>query len=172
MLATLGRFVVRRRVRVLVAALLAMVVAGALGGGVAKHLSGGGFEDPAAESSQAKRVLEASFGTHNPNLVLLVTAADGSVDSAGAAAAGAALTRELGAEEGISQAVSYWTLGSPPPLRSGEGSKALVLATIAGDDDLVAERIEDLSARYTRPDGEVLTVAVGGFAEVFRQVST
>ena len=172
MLATLGRFVVRRRVRVLVAALLAMVVAGAVGGGVAEHLSGGGFEDPAAESSQAKRVLEGSFGTRNPNLVLLVTAADGSVDSPGAAAAGAALTRELAAEEGISQSVSYWSLGSPPPLRSNDGRMALVLATIAGDDDLVAERIEELSPRYTRPDGEVVTVAVGGFAEVFRQVST
>ncbi|MGI8810306.1 MAG: MMPL family transporter [Acidimicrobiales bacterium] len=171
MLETLGRFVVRRRVAVLVASLLAMVVAGALGGGVAQHLSGGGFEDPAAESSQAKRVLEQSFGTRSPNVVLLVTAADGSVDSATAAAAGAALTRELGAEAGVTQAVSYWTLGSPPPLRSSDGRQALVLATIGGDDDVVAERIADISPRYTRSDGTV-TVAVGGFAEVFRQVST
>src|SRR5215212_2743650 len=124
MLASLGRFVVRRRKLVLVAALLAMVIAGAVGGGVAKHLSGGGFEDPAAESSQAKRVLEASFGSRNPNLVLLVTAKDGSVDSATAAAAGAALTRELGAEAGITQATSYWTLGSPPPLHSNDGRQA------------------------------------------------
>ena len=163
MLASLGRFVVRRRVRVLVAALLAMVVAGALGGGVAKHLSGGGFEDPAAESAEAKRVLEASFGSRNPNLVLLVTSVDGSVDSAAAAEAGAALTRELGAEEGISQAVSYWTLGSPPPLRSNDGRQALVLATIAGDDDVVAERIEELSPHYTRLDGGVVSVVCGCF---------
>ncbi len=172
MLARLGRFTVRRRVLVLVAAVLAMMVAGGVGGGVAKHLSGGGFEDPAAESSEAKRVLEASFGSRNPNLVLLVTAKGGSVDSVTAATAGAALTRELAAETGISQAVSYWTLGSPPPLRSSDGSRALVLATIAGDDDLVAERIEHLSPRYTRPDGAEISVAVGGFAEVFRQVST
>jgi len=171
MLGSLGRFVVRRRVAVLVAALLAMFVAGALGGGVAKHLSGGGFEDPGAESSQAKRVLEQSFGTRNPNVVLLVTANDGSVDSAAAAAAGAALTRELGSEEGVTQAVSYWTLGSPPPLRNNDGRQALVLATIGGDDDDVAERIEHISPRFTRTDG-TLTVAVGGFAEVFRQVST
>src|SRR5215210_7818942 len=154
MLASLGRFVVRRRRVVLVAAVLAMVIAGAAGGG------------------QAKRVLEASFGTRNPNLVLLVTAKDGSVDSGTAAAAGAALTRELGAEAGITQAASYWTLGSPPPLRSSDNRQALVLATIAGDDDEVAERIKDLSPRYTRPDGTVVSVAVGGFAEVFRQVST
>ena len=125
MLTSLGRFLVRRRVAVLVAAVLAMVVAGALGGGVAKHLSGGGFEDTGAESSRAKRVLEASFGTQNPNLVLLVTAKDGSVDGAAAAAAGAALTRELGAEAGITRAASYWTLGSPPPLRSNDGRRVL-----------------------------------------------
>jgi RND superfamily putative drug exporter len=169
-LASLGRFVVRRRVAVLVIALLGMFVAGALGGGVAKHLSGGGFEDPGAESSQAKRVLEQSFGTRNPNVVLLVTSS--SVDSGAASAAGVALTKELAAEPGVTQAVSYWTLGSPPPLRSADGTQALVLATIAGDDDQVAERIKDLSPRYTRPDGAVVQVAVGGFAEVFRQVST
>jgi putative drug exporter of the RND superfamily len=171
MLGSLGRFVVRRRVLVLVVSLLAMVVAGAAGGGVAKHLSGGGFEDPAAESAQAKQVLEASFGSRNPNVVLLVTAADGSVDSPAAAAAGAALTRELGAEAGITQAVSYWTLGSPPPLRSNDGRQALVLATIGGDENEVADVIEHLSPRYTRAGGEI-SVAVGGFAEVFRQVST
>ena len=170
MLGTLGRFVVRRRVAVLVVALLGMFVAGALGGGVAKHLSGGGFEDLGAESSQAKKVLEQSFGTRNPNVVLLVTTA--AVDSGAATAAGIALTKELAAEPGVTQAVSYWTLGSPPPLRSNDGTQALVLATIAGDDDQVAERIKDISPRYTRPDGTVLTVAVGGFAEVFRQVST
>src|SRR5687767_783573 len=172
MLGSLGRFVVRRRVAVLVAAVLAMVVAGALGGGVAAHLSGGGFEDPGAESSRAKRVLEQSFGTRNPNLVLLVTAADGSVDGPAAAAAGVALTKELASEPGIAQAVSYWTLGSPPPLRSNDSRQALVLATIDGDEDEVAEHIEVLSPRYTRPDGTTVTVAVGGFAEVFRQIST
>jgi RND superfamily putative drug exporter len=170
-LSSLGRFVVRRRRAVLVASIVAMIVAGALGGGVAQHLSGGGFEDPGAESAEARRVLERSFGTRNPNLVLLVTSPDGSVDSASAAGAGAALTEELRAEAGITQAVSYWTLGSPPPLRSNDGRQALVLATIGGNDDEVAERIKELSPRYTRPDGPV-TVEVGGFAEVFRQVST
>src|SRR4051794_5535270 len=104
MLAALARFVVRRRKAVLVAALLAMVVAGAVGGGVAKRLSGGGFDDPGAESSQARRTLSAAFGQRTPNLVLLVTAADGSVDNPQVAAAGAALTKELAAQPGITQA--------------------------------------------------------------------
>ena len=101
MLGALGRFVVRRRMAVLVAALLTMVVAGAVGGGVAQHLTGGGFEDPGAESAQARELLEDTFGARNPNVVLLVTSADGSVDSAAAAAAGTAflLCPEAGTSE-------------------------------------------------------------------------
>src|ERR687885_2383189 len=153
MLAALARFVVRRRVAVLVAALIGMVVAGAVGGGVAKHLTGGGFEDPGAESTQAKKVLEQTFGSETPNLVLLVTANDGSVDGPAAAAAGAALTSELAAAPGVTQAVSYWSLGSPPPLRSNDGRQAIVLATIGGNDDQVMDRIKELSPQYTRADG-------------------
>ncbi|MDQ4070846.1 MAG: MMPL family transporter, partial [Actinomycetota bacterium] len=62
------------------------------------------------------------------------------------------------------------TLGSPPPLKSNDGRQALVLATIDGTEDEIMERVEELSPHYTRSDG-VVTVAVGGFAEVFRQVS-
>jgi RND superfamily putative drug exporter len=171
MLGSLARFVVRRRVAVLVAAVLAMVVAGVVGGGVASHLSGGGFDDPGAESSAAKRALTHSFGAQTPNLVLLVTSADGSVDSPAAAAAGLALTQELAAQPDISQATSYWALGSPPPLRSNDGRRALVLATIGGTDDQVAARIKELSPAFTRTGGDV-SVQVGGFAEVFRQVSS
>jgi RND superfamily putative drug exporter len=173
MLAALARFVVRRRKAVLVAALLAMVVAGAVGGGVAKHLSGGGFDDPGAESSQARRTLAAAFGQRSPNLVLLVTATAGSVDDPQAAAAGVALTKELAAQTGVTQATSYWTLGSPPPLRSADGRQALVLATIGGSDDHVADVIKQVSPRFTRTgDGSAISVQVGGYAEVFRQVST
>jgi RND superfamily putative drug exporter len=170
-LGTVGRFVVRRRVAVLVAALAFMIVAGVVGGGVAKHLSGGGFNDPDAESTQARHTLEAAFGARSPNLVLLATSTDGSVDSPAAAEAGLSLTRELAAEPAVTQATSYWTLGSPPPLRSGDGRQGLVLATVGGSDDQVAKAVKDLSSRYSRPDG-ALTVQVGGFAEVFRQVSS
>ena len=176
MLASLARFVVRRRVAVLAAALVAMVVAGVAGGGVAKHLSGGGFDDPGAESSQAKKLLAQTFHFRQPNLVLLVTATDGTVDSPAVAAAGQALTQELAAEPGITEATSYWALGGAPPLRSADGRKALVLATIAGSDDQVASRIKELSPRYTRPaaggSDSAVSVQVGGFAEVFRQVSS
>jgi RND superfamily putative drug exporter len=169
MLTRLGRFAVRRRVLILVATIGSLLGAGAVGGGVIDTLSTGGFSDPDAPSARADALLEERFGTGSPNIVLLVTARGGSVDAAPVARHGAELTRELGGQPGVEQAVSYWTLGAPPPLRSVQGDQALVLARIAGDDDQVRDRIEELSARLTRTDA-LVTVAVGGEAEVFRQV--
>jgi RND superfamily putative drug exporter len=171
MLGRLGHFTVRRRRWVLAGTLIGFLAAGALGGGVFDRLSGGGFSDPAAESSLGADRLDDVFGAGDPNVVLLVTAKDGSVDDASVAAEGVSLTEELLAEPAVDQAFSYWTLGSAPPLRSGDGSQALVLARVAGDEDEVDEVIEELAPRYTR-DGDLLSVDVGGQAKVFRQVST
>jgi len=167
MLAALARFTIARRRLVLVLAALTFVVAGGVGGGVAQELSSGGFEDPSSESARADDVLLDTFGAGVPNVVLLVEATDGTVDDL--AAAGTALTEELAAEADVADAVSYWTLGNAPPLRSEDGTQALVLARIEGDEDHVAERIEDISPAFTR-DEPGFTVAVGGYAEVFRQV--
>jgi putative drug exporter of the RND superfamily len=169
MLVRLAQFTVRRRRRVLLVSLVLFALAGVFGGGVAGHLSSGGFEDPGAESTRAGKVVDQVFHAGEPNLVLLVTAKVGSVDDPATAAAGQALTGELAATAGIDQASSYWTLGSVPPLRSGDGRQALVLARIGGDEDTVDARIHELSPGLTRQT-DLLDVRVGGFAEVFRQV--
>jgi putative drug exporter of the RND superfamily len=169
MLVGLARFTVRRRRRVLLVSLVLFALAGVFGGGVAEHLSSGGFEDPDAESARAGQVVDDVFNAGEPNLVLLVTARGGNVDDPATAAAGQALTDELARAEGIDGASSYWGLGSVPPLRSGDGTQALVLARIGGDEDTVDDRVKDLSPAFTRQD-DLLDVRVGGFAEVFRQV--
>lgn len=171
MLTRLGRLAVRRRVLLLVATVLGMAVAGAVGGGVIERLSAGGFSDPESESARAARILDETFHAGSPNLLLLVTARQGTVDDPVVAERGAGLTRKLAAEPGIEQAFSYWTLGGPPSLRSGDGRQALVLARIGGSEDEVEERAAELSPKYSSEDG-VVTVGVGGIAEVFRQVST
>jgi RND superfamily putative drug exporter len=171
MLSRLGRFTVRRRKAVLVGATIVFAVAGAWGGGVAEHLSSGGFDDPGSESFKADEALLDTFGTGTPNLLLLVTAEGGSVDDPAVVAEGTALTQELAAEPHLTNVVSYWTLGSPPPLRSEGGDRALVLARIEGTQDEVNDLVTDLSPDYRR-DGDVIRVEPGGFAEVFREVGT
>jgi putative drug exporter of the RND superfamily len=170
MLARLGRFTVRHRKAVLVGTAVFFIVAGPLGGDVASRLSSGGFEDPDSESSRASDTIEDEFGNQTPDLVLLVTAKNGMVDDPDVVAAGNALTAELGSERGVDRAISYWNLGNPPPLRSGDGRQALVVAALRGDEDEVHDTAERLSPRYAGSQGPV-TVGVGGFAEVFRQVN-
>jgi putative drug exporter of the RND superfamily len=155
---------------VLVGTVVFFVVAVALGGGVASRLSSGGFEDPSSESTRAGDAIEREFGEQQPDLILLVTAKRGTVDDADVAAAGSALTARLGSERGVARAISYWDLGSPPPLRSADGRQALVVAALRGDEDAVHDTAEELSPRYSGSRGPI-TVGVGGFAEVFRQVN-
>ena len=169
MLARVGAFAARRHRRILVVTVVLFVLAAVFGAGVAARLSLGGFEDEAAESTRARELLDEHFNGQ-PNLVLLVEpVASASVDEPAVAAAGRVLTEELAAEPGVGAAVSYWTLGSPPPLRSGSGSSALVLAVIEGGDDVVAARAAELVPAYTR-ENAVVRVRPGGLAAVFDEI--
>jgi RND superfamily putative drug exporter len=170
MLARLGRFTVAHRKAVLVGTAVFFVLAAVLGGGVASRLISGGFDDPGSESSRARDVIEREFGEQEPGLVLLVTAKNGTVDDPDVVSAGNALAAELGSERGVARAISYWDLGSPPPLRSVDARQALVVATLRGDEEEEHDTAEELSPRYSGSRGPV-TVGVGGFAEVFRQVN-
>jgi RND superfamily putative drug exporter len=171
MLNRIAQFSVRRRRLVLVLAALFMVLAGGVGGGVAKILSNGGFDDPGSQAIKAKNVLLQRFGSADPNLVLLVTAKDGSVDSTATATAATALEAELKATAGVDNVASYWSLGSPPPLKSTGNNQALIFARLTGSDDAVRDRIDKLSPGLHR-DTPAINVAVTGEAEVFRQVGS
>ena len=67
---------------------------------------------------------------------------------------------------------SHWAigLGELSPLRSTDGSQALLIASLDGDDDDLVDRSGELSEEYTG-DAAALTVAVTGPGEVTRQVS-
>lgn len=165
----LADLLVRRRVLVLILALLGMVAAGAIGGGVAERLSNGGFEDPEAESVQAAEVLADQFGVSPPEVVIIATA-PGSVDDQEAAAAGVALGQALAAEDHVTSVASYWTLGAPPPLRSVDGNRALVFVTLDGDQSQLLDYSATLADKY-RGDFQGLGIAVGGEGPLFAEVT-
>jgi len=169
--ARIGQFLVRRRWPVLVLTAVFFVGAGAYGGDVAKRLSNGGFSDPSAESSQADRYLTETLGGSTPNIVLLVKPAQPgqTVDDPEVAAAGRAVTDELARTPGVTQAISYWSLGNAPPLRATEKDSALVLARTEGNEDEVRENIAKIAETFNR-DGEVVATQVGGLSEAFREV--
>jgi RND superfamily putative drug exporter len=169
MFVRLGRFTVRFRKLILVLTLVFMGVAGVVGSGVFGSLHNGGFEDPASESARAKAVLAANFGNPEPNAVVLVTAAGGSVDAPDVVAAGNALTARLGALDGVRSAASYWSLGSPPALHSERGDEALVLLRVSGEDDTLAANIDRLAAAVHETGGTI-TATLGGPEPAFRAI--
>jgi RND superfamily putative drug exporter len=66
---------------------------------------------------------------------------------------------------------SWWTAGRPDALRSNDGTAALVLAHVSGDEAQVIERVEELAPEY-RGAYSGLQVSVGGEAQVFSEVGT
>ncbi|HKG51495.1 MAG TPA: MMPL family transporter [Actinomycetales bacterium] len=169
MLSRLGWLTVHRRRLVLALGGLAIALAGVLGSSVLDKLTTGGFADPSSQSEQARLALLRQFDEGAPNFVLLVSAEQGTVDSPDVAAAASTLTRKVSEEPGVDQVWSYWSPGSPSPLRSDDGRQGLVLVRVHGDDDAVAKAATSFSPRYTT-DGPVITSRVGGSGEIARQV--
>jgi len=161
--------IVRFRVLVVVAGLVGFALAGVLGGGVAQSLSNGGFDSPDAESVVAAEVLAEQFGVEDPDVVLVVTAEAGSIDDPVVAAAGLELMETLGEETGVTSVASYWSLGAPESLRSSGGDRALVFATLAGDQSEVLARSGEIAETYGGTRGP-LAVAVGGEGPLFAEM--
>jgi RND superfamily putative drug exporter len=157
MLSGLGAVLVRRARLVLVSAFVLIVVAAALGLGAFGKLQNGGQDDPHSESVQAQNLIDKKFGGQN-DLVFLVHARTGTVDSPAISAAGARLTRSLAGDKGVSGVQSYWP-GKTTDLRSQGGRDALVLVRTNGGDDANSALID----RYARSTG-AYTIKAGGDA--------
>ena len=172
MFTRLGLLVVRRRRTVLVTTLLGLVVAIVLGGGVFGELTNGGFDDPESESTRAIATLDEEFDTGSADLVAIVTAIDGDVDAPDVIAAGRALTEEFAAIDGTDDVASYWSLGSPAPLRSIEGDRALVLMRFPGaeEDPERVETIETILDEYSGLERDGIVVELAGVEPVFAAI--
>lgn len=152
----IGELVTRHSRRVLALGLLGVVAAAVVGIGAFGKLQTEGFDDPGSDSSRAAALLEERFGGA-ADYVLVVDAADGDVDSTASAAAGRALTERLRADPALSEVASYFD-GRAGPLRSTDGSHALITAAVAPGTEADPAHLLDT---YRTTDGP-LRVAVGG----------
>jgi putative drug exporter of the RND superfamily len=169
MLARLGELVFRRAKLVLALTGVTLVAAAVLGVGAFGVLKNGGFDDPGSASSRAAQVIADQYGGQS-NLVLLVHAKTGGVDGGGATASGTRLTDALKADGTVTGVVSYWTTHSPA-LRSHDGTSALILADVTGDDKTIIDTTHRIITAYGAGDPTV-TVSAGGLAAVNDAVTT
>ena len=167
----LALFAMRRRWWVLSVTVLLVVVCALLGRDVHDELSAGGFADPTSESARATAIANRDFPTATQtDFVVLVTARRGSVDDVAVREAGLALTAALADAPGVRGATSYWALGDADPLRSRDGRRALVVASLFGGDDQKVATAGRLAPRFERDD-DVVSAVVTGRAEATRQIS-
>ncbi|MFF2085228.1 MMPL family transporter [Nocardia sp. NPDC058176] len=172
MLTRIARAAVGRPRLVVAVALLLMVLCGAIGATVHSHMKSGGFVTDDLESVQASLYLSEHFPGSEPNYVLAVTA-EGGPDSPAARAAAEAVEAELSDHPWISGVQSYWTARADlkQALRSKDGQRALILASIEGDDAELPDRAGKLSEELRVEDGPV-TIEAGGLAAAFSDINT
>ena len=152
----IGVLVTQRARWVLGLGLIAVVAAAWVGLGAFGKLQTEGFDDPDSESSQAWHLLDERFDG-GADYLFVVEAADGDVDSAATAAAGRELTDQLRSDPDLSDVMSYFDQ-AVPPLRSTDGSHALITAAVADGTDADPAAVLD---KYDGKDGPI-SVDIGG----------
>ncbi len=171
MLTRLANLGIRAPRRVLGLAGLFFVLLAVYGISAASHLSSGGFSDPNASSTKAADLLQSRFDTGDPNLILEVIAPGGASSSA-ARTEGLQLVQALRQAPNTSSVVSYWTVPKQAAgsLVSKDGSSALVLARVQGNDSTAPRRAADIAAPLIGTHDGV-EVKAGGLGIAFSQVN-
>lgn len=161
MFGRIGRFATRHAKAILVATLILLAAAGAFGFTAFSKLKSGGFEDPAAQSSQAAAEIKTHFGDR-ADLVFLMK---GPVDDPAVRQAGTELTNRLATDPELRDVASYFNTGAPP-MRSDDGQYAIAVAKPVDNAE-----IEDLRARYDGTHGPI-DVTLGGGATVAEDIGS
>lgn len=170
MFERIAELAIRRSRLVLVVAVVAVALMGVLGAGAFGKLLGGGYDDPASQSSRAAKVINEKFGGET-NLVLLVRASEGRVDAPAAQQSGRALVADLKKEQHLENVVSFWDTASPD-LRSKDGREAMVLASVKGEGTERDENAKSVIDAFTGPYKDTFTVQAGGGAAVTSEMGT
>ncbi|MFD3374198.1 MULTISPECIES: MMPL family transporter [unclassified Streptomyces] len=170
MFERIAELAIRRSRLVLVVAVVAVALMGVLGAGAFGKLLGGGYDDPASQSSRAAKVIDEKFGGET-NLVLLVRASEGRVDAPAAQQSGRALVADLKKEQHLENVVSFWDTASPD-LRSKDGREAMVLASVKGEGTERDENAKSVIDAFAGPYKDAFTVQAGGGAAVTSEMGT
>jgi RND superfamily putative drug exporter len=160
MFQALARLATQRARLVLVITGVLIVLSAFAGIHAFKVLKSQGFVSPSAPSQIAANRLRDDF-VGPPDLILLVTAKSGSVDSPSVAAAGEQIAARLAAEPGVQRVQSYWS-DKNAALRSRTGTSALITATLSGSNTHVSDRVKALAPHFITSQGPVIVAAGGG----------
>ncbi|MBY4570299.1 MMPL family transporter [Gordonia sp. LUNF6] len=174
MLTGLTRRVVGAPRLVLGVAVVLLALCGFYGLGAADKMLAGGYDDPHAESSQARDVLDREFHRGGADVVVKIDGPAGTdmATSGAAAEVGRKIVGELEAAGYVQKPIlSIWSNpGLAGELLSRDKTSTQIIAGLDGGDELAPKHAAELSDRLTgRIDG--FEVKVGGQGLMYSQVN-
>ncbi|HYN74658.1 MAG TPA: MMPL family transporter [Candidatus Limnocylindria bacterium] len=168
----LGRLVYRRRKAVLALTAAFVAFAAVWGTAVFGVLDGGGFDDPASESSRAVVALEEDLGRAATDVVVVYRAPEGSDLTVDDPRFEAAVTAALGSlpPQDVAAVTSFWSTDGAPMFVSEDRRATYAAIQLAGADE------EARDAAYERIADDLvvpgLTTLRGGQVPLFTDVNT
>ncbi|WP_156685917.1 MMPL family transporter [Mycobacterium sp. Marseille-P9652] len=171
MLQATTRLAIAAPRRIIAVAVLALVGAAVFGLPVVNKLSGGGFQDPTAESSRATDILKDKFGQTDQKMLIVLTAPGGPRgDQARRVATD--LVDNLRRSPWVLDVSSAWT--SPPQvaaqLVSKDGKSGMVVADLKGGENAAQEYASTLTRQLVH-DRDGVTMRAGGMAVAYAQIN-
>jgi RND superfamily putative drug exporter len=159
MFAWWGRAVVRVRWWVIAAA-AALVVAGATwGAGVFGSLTGGGYDDPDSESNRAARAIAEQLDQRPPDVLVLWSSDNATVEDAGFRSAVTAAVARIRALPQVASVTSYLESPAPTLVSNDKHATYAVVQLAATDEDGKLAAYDEIEPQLAASG---LTTTVGG----------
>jgi putative drug exporter of the RND superfamily len=171
MLQRLTRLAIAAPRRIIAVTILLFVAAAIFGLPVITRLSGGGFQDPTSESSQAAALLRDKFGRTDQQMLIVVTTPAGA-HSDQARRVGTDTVEQLKRSPWVLNVSSAWT--SPPQaaaeLVSKDGKSGMIVAGLKGGENDAQKYASRLTTQLVH-DRDGVTMRAGGMAVAYAQIN-
>jgi len=170
----IGNLVVRRSKLILFGFVSLVVLSSFWGFQAFGALKGGGYDNPNSDSTLVTELLQSEFGVDPAEVLVLVDLpSDADETDANGFPVHFELVQGLSADlldiEGVDSVLNYYTLGSPPNLKSEDGKLIYLLVDLDNDTDqtsVVAEIVDDYTGDY-----QGAQVHVSGFGAVTKAIN-
>ncbi|MGC4787784.1 MMPL family transporter [Micromonospora sp. DT178] len=169
MFAWWGQMVVRLRWSVLAAALVLVAVGSTWGVGVFGQLTGGGFDDPASESSRAAERITRELGPQGADLVVLWSSDASTVDQPAFRDPVAATVARLRERPEITSVTTWYDTQAPVLLSTDRRATYALVQLRAADKDDKAAAYEELRPALDAPG---VRTEVGGATAALQESNT
>ncbi|WP_203337468.1 MMPL family transporter [Nocardioides limicola] len=167
MIETLGRFVVRRALPVLMVGLFVALGAAWYGTGVFGALSNGGYDDPASDSARQLELERDTFGNLGVDVVAIYSSEDLTADDPTFRGAVQQSLATLPAEH--VSAVVPWYAVDEPAMVTEDGHAAQVIISLGGDDqDQMGHAYEEIAPLL---EADSLTLHLAGIWSTYANLN-